>query len=137
MEKIDIKYKIPVTGKYTRAVFICPHCLNEMLDNYFDNIIGFADAYVGLVSIVECDSCFGRFYSHTVNAYTHFIESIEAGTQKHFKPLPTDDKLKENDRFRRGIKRYGYNSEFRRAYESMTATLRYSELDTFFNFWNL
>ena len=41
------------------------------------------------------------------------------------------------DRFKAGIKKYGYNSEFRKEYESMTAQLRHSELDEFFDKWEV
>ena len=40
-------------------------------------------------------------------------------------------------RFSLGIKKYGYNSEFRKAYESMTAQLRHDELNEFFDEWNV
>jgi len=41
------------------------------------------------------------------------------------------------DRFKAGIKKYGYNSEFRKEYESMTAQLKHNELDVFFNKWEV
>jgi hypothetical protein len=41
------------------------------------------------------------------------------------------------DRFKLGIKIYGYDSEFRKSYESMTQQLRHSELDEFFNKWGI
>jgi hypothetical protein len=40
-------------------------------------------------------------------------------------------------RFSLGIKKYGYNSEFRKAYESMTAQLRHDELNEFFDEWDV
>ena len=84
MEKIDIKHKIPVVGKYTRGVYVCPHCDNNMLNRHFESIIGFADAYVGLVAVTECDKCFEKFYSHAGESYEYFLDCIDAGTQKHF-----------------------------------------------------
>lgn len=40
-------------------------------------------------------------------------------------------------RFDLGVKKYGYDSEFRRAYESMTAQLRHHELNEFFDEWDI
>jgi hypothetical protein len=40
-------------------------------------------------------------------------------------------------RFRLGIKKYGYESEFRKVYQSMTAQLRHDELNEFFDEWNV
>lgn len=43
--------------------------------------------------------------------------------------------INTGDRFKLGIKKYGYNSEFRKEYESMTAQLRHDELNVFFDKW--
>lgn len=40
-------------------------------------------------------------------------------------------------RFELGIKKYGYDSEFRKAYENMTAQLRHHELNEFFDEWDV
>ena len=40
-------------------------------------------------------------------------------------------------RFRLGVKKYGYDSEFRKVYESMTAQLRHDELNKFFDEWDV
>ena len=40
-------------------------------------------------------------------------------------------------RFGLGLKKFGYNSEFRKSYESMTAQLRHDELNEFFDDWNV
>ncbi len=40
-------------------------------------------------------------------------------------------------RFDLGIKKYGYDSEFRKAYQSMTAQLRHDELNEFFDEWDV
>ena len=40
-------------------------------------------------------------------------------------------------RYGLGIKKYGYESEFRKAYQSMTAQLRHDELNEFFDEWNV
>lgn len=47
------------------------------------------------------------------------------------------DSKVEYHRFSLGIKKYGYDSEFRKAYESMTSQLRHHELDDFFDKWNV
>lgn len=43
----------------------------------------------------------------------------------------------EYHRFELGIKKYGYDSEFRKAYESMTSQLRHHELNEFFDEWDV
>ena len=40
-------------------------------------------------------------------------------------------------RFSLGIKKYGYESEFRKAYESMLAQLRHDEINEFFDEWDV
>jgi hypothetical protein len=42
-----------------------------------------------------------------------------------------------SDRLKYGIKKFGWNSEFRKQYESMTAQLRHDELDKFFDGFNI
>jgi hypothetical protein len=41
------------------------------------------------------------------------------------------------DKLRLGIKKYGYDSEFRKEYESMTQQLRHGELNEFFDKWGV
>jgi hypothetical protein len=40
-------------------------------------------------------------------------------------------------RFDLGIKKYGYNSEFRKSYQSMLLQLRHDELNEFFDEWDV
>jgi len=40
-------------------------------------------------------------------------------------------------RFGLGIKKYGYDSDFRKEYQSMTAQLRHNELNEFFDKWDV
>ena len=80
------EYKIPLTGYYNVLVYECRNCDNNMLDELYDNIIGFADSNIGIVKIIECPKCFEKFYSHTdVYDYYYFLKEIERGKQKHFK----------------------------------------------------
>ena len=39
------------------------------------------------------------------------------------------------DRLKLGIQKHGYNSEFRKEYDSLCKQLRYNELDKFFDKW--
>jgi hypothetical protein len=41
------------------------------------------------------------------------------------------------DRFGAGIKKYGYDSEFRKEYQSLTTQLRHDELNAFFDKWEV
>lgn len=79
------EYKIPLTGYYNVSVYECKNCDNSMLDDLYDNIIGFADSNIGIVKIIECSKCFEKFYSH-VDAYDYyyFLKEIKMGKQKHF-----------------------------------------------------
>lgn len=96
MEKIDLKYRIPLVGNYNKRVYVCPNCNEELLwgnkhGSLFDNIIGFASAPIGEVAIIECPECFTKWYYHSRieegsgSHYTYFQYSIKDGTQKHFK----------------------------------------------------
>lgn len=42
-----------------------------------------------------------------------------------------------SDKFELGIKRYGFDSEFRKEYERITAQLRHHDLDAFFTKWEI
>lgn len=77
-------YKIKSFGKYTRQVYICPHCKNNMMNRLFQNICGFADSNIGLLQVIECDRCFEKFSCHARDAYQYFLKSIEVGDQVHF-----------------------------------------------------
>jgi C4-type Zn-finger protein len=83
--EIAKEYKIPLTGYYNVLVYECRNCDNNMLDELYDNIIGFADSNIGIVKIIECPKCFEKFYSHTdAYDYYYFLKEIERGKQKHF-----------------------------------------------------
>ena len=88
--EIDLKYKIPLTGKYNAGVSDCPECNCNILahpkhGNLYQHIIGFSDGY----AIVECPECFTKWYFHARtyggSVYDYFLEFIEEGIQKHFK----------------------------------------------------
>lgn len=89
MEKIDLKYKISLKGKYNAGVCTCRECKTELLQgehgNVHKHIIGFSDAYIGLVAVVECPVCFCNWYFHARDtAYEHFLDFMEEGYLKHF-----------------------------------------------------
>lgn len=63
--KIDLKYRIPLVGKYNRSVHVCPNCRTSLLSSekygsLFKHIIGFSNAPIGEVAIVECPNCFTK-----------------------------------------------------------------------------
>lgn len=41
------------------------------------------------------------------------------------------------DRFKLGVKKYGYDSQFVKEYQSLCAQLRHDEFDDFFNRWGI
>jgi len=49
----------------------------------------------------------------------------------------TEPALKLHDRFRAGIKKYGYESQFVREYQSLMQQLRYDERNEFFDKWEV
>lgn len=93
---IDIKYKIPLTGKYNAGVYRRVECGVELLTgekhgSVYNHVIGAADAYIGAVVVVECPQCFSKWYFHAGNtevgggAYGYFVRAIEEGENLHFK----------------------------------------------------
>lgn len=88
--KVSVKYKIPLTGIYNKAVSLCLNCRHEFIRNnaygtLFDNIIGFNESGIGLVAIWECPVCFSKWYYHGDEHYDYFLDSIDGCTNKHFK----------------------------------------------------
>ena len=45
--------------------------------------------------------------------------------------------MENKDRLKIGIKKYGYNSEFMREYQSLMLQLRYDEREEFFDKWEV
>lgn len=88
MNKVDLKYKIRIKGKYWAGINTCPKCLFQP-DVITTEIIGFADTNNGLMTVVECPKCFHKWYFHTRDVehgtYYYFLQSIKHGTQRHFK----------------------------------------------------
>jgi len=82
--KINPKYKLTYSGKYTKAIFICPEC-REIVTPLFDHIKGFYESNIGLLFVAECPKCFQLFSAHSVGYYKYFIESIKDGTNVHYK----------------------------------------------------
>lgn len=96
METIDLKFKKPLTGKYNAGVYTCPECGEELLEDnkhgsVYKHIVGFADAYIGSVAMVECPECFCKWYFHSrINegggsVYFYFHHYMKAGECVHFK----------------------------------------------------
>jgi uncharacterized protein with PIN domain len=87
---VDSKYKKSLVGRYNRSVTRCLECDFEIYKSkeygtIFDNIIGFNEAYIGLVAIWECPVCFEKWYYHGYDHYDYFLDSIDNGTNKFFK----------------------------------------------------
>ena len=89
IEKIDLKYKIPLIGKYWAGVNTCPECNHQPEPTVTCHIIGFANSNNGLMAVIECPKCFEKWYFHARNIengqYYYFKEFIKEGLQKHFK----------------------------------------------------
>ena len=83
--EIAKEYKIPLVGYYNFLVYECKNCDNNMVDELYDHIIGFADSNIGVVKVIECPKCFEKFYTHADRSdYYHFLWEIKRGKQKHF-----------------------------------------------------
>lgn len=52
-------------------------------------------------------------------------------------PVVSDSCLSREDRFKLGIKKYGFDSDFMREYNSLRMQIRYDEDDEFFDKWGI
>ena len=89
MEKIDIKYRKPLVGRYNKSVSRCLDCDHEFLKNpkygtIFDNINGFNDSHIGMVAMWECPVCFSKWFYHSEYHYDYFLDAVDDGTQKYY-----------------------------------------------------
>lgn len=95
MKKVALKYRKPLKGVYNKGIYKCPECKTELLfnDKYglmYSHIIGFAEAPVGNVAMIECPECFTVWYFHSriecgsFNTYDYFLETVKSGENKHF-----------------------------------------------------
>ena len=96
--KIDKRFRIPLTGKYNKSIFYCPHCQPDpnrwtkytqgRVEDVALNTIGFADTPHGLMQIIECQQCFEKYYYHAgESAYSLFVMYVNQGKHKHFESL--------------------------------------------------
>lgn len=89
--KIDLKYRIPLVGRYNGNVYQCPTCKENLLSTLFNNIIGFAETLTGEFAVVECPKCFTKWHYHSRieegngSHYYYFLDAIKNKQQKHFK----------------------------------------------------
>ena len=91
---IDLKYKIPLVGKFNTGIYICPNCDCDLLANpkhgiVHQHIIGFSHHFsIGDVAIVICPECFKKWYFHSRsygnNVYEYFLRLVKNGEQKYF-----------------------------------------------------
>jgi hypothetical protein len=91
-EEVDIKYRIPLQGKYWKGINSCPHC-GFYPDSVTGEIIGFADSDIGLMVICECPKCFKKWRFHARDSYKYFKLWIQNGWQKHFKGTEGDPEV--------------------------------------------
>ena len=98
---IDIRYRIAPVGRYNPGIDICYKCDAQLTDyrrpkildkNVINNVLGFFEKDGLWYTTVECPVCFTKFYFHLRKAheddwYELFKESVELGTNLHFKPI--------------------------------------------------
>lgn len=82
---INPKYRLKSFGKYTKAVYICPECDNDMVTTMYKNMKGFCSSSVGVLKVIECDKCFTNFSSHAMDFdYDLFLDTIEEGSNNFY-----------------------------------------------------
>ncbi len=85
MIDIDSKYKISSYGSYNGEIFTCPECGKNILDNFHSHIMGFSEATVGQVMVVECPYCFEHWYCHvSEHDYAIFLMRVEQDKNVHY-----------------------------------------------------
>ena len=83
---IPTKFKVVDKTAYTRSVYVCPKCDNDMSGNMFQNMLGFHKHYVGIIYSIECPKCFTKFGSHAPDYYLECLgDTIEEGENIHHK----------------------------------------------------
>ena len=87
--KVDIKYKLPFKGKYTRLISVCPHCgYDSYHHDLFSHFIGFYESAGGLLFVAECPYCFEKWSAHAgtddASFYYYFLRCIKKGESLHF-----------------------------------------------------
>lgn len=80
--KVDLKYRIPLTGEHARIQGMCNDCRTFVGVEFIErHIIGFNDFFC----VLECPSCFTKqCFHHGDIFYEMFLDSIEDGTQLHW-----------------------------------------------------
>ena len=64
-------------------------------------------------------------------------QNLDKGNEKLHISDVSDSCLSREDRFKLGIKKYGFDSDFMREYNSLRMQIRYDEDDEFFDKWNI
>jgi hypothetical protein len=101
---IDLRFRIAPVGRYNPGIDICYSCDARLSDyqvphlgkNVINHIIGFFEHNGLWYTTVECPICFTKFYFHLRKGhedswYELFIESVNRGTNLHFKPINKDN----------------------------------------------
>jgi len=86
---IDSRFRIPIAGKYSSGIWFCSNCGHDhrMVDMAV-HTVGFAETINGTFQIVECVSCFEKFYFHAgVSSYDLFELRVDQGKSKFFESL--------------------------------------------------
>lgn len=92
---VDPKYKVKLEGVYNRAVYVCPHCQEDLLfkcdtrwHGFYDLVKGIAEHGWMLFYVIECPLCFGVFFYHArEDGYNLFLRSIEKGFNLHYQEV--------------------------------------------------
>ena len=98
---IDLRFRIQKVGRYNAGIDICDKCHEDLTDykkqrlldeHVINNVIGFFEHNGLWYTTVECPHCFNKYFFHLRDAhkdvwYELFKESIELGTQLHFKSI--------------------------------------------------
>lgn len=86
MLQVDIKYRVPLVGRYNAGVYECLYCDHSVLHDFYNHICGFSHAPIGVVKITECPNCHEKYYSHaSEHDYALFLDAIEGGKNLYFK----------------------------------------------------
>jgi hypothetical protein len=76
---------MPLKGEYNRGVYYCQRCDYKDLDEYTNNIFGFAHSNIGFMSMWECPKCFSIWYCHaSESVFAHKMFMLE---QEHKKEI--------------------------------------------------
>lgn len=86
---------------------------------------------IGSASCQGCNSCYGWDIEES------WVKCLDYSLEKQSLQERVVDGTKPFDRFGAGIKKYGFDSEFRKECQSLLQQLRHDELEEFFDKWDV